>query len=120
MATEYAQANVYPGAWNLPSNGVWNPDFTKDEQRFEYEARGPWSIICKLRGIAITLDGKVFGPRSLSEPKAQGYVMEGRVSIGGKKYRAFTSNKLFENGEGDLVDVGVLVVCGYEQPQVKE
>ena len=36
--------------------------------------------------------------------------MEGQVSLGGKKYSAFTSSQLFEREDGSLVDVGVIFV----------
>jgi len=113
----FARAEVYPGAWKLPHNDVWNVPDDVHELRFEFETVGPWSIIRKLRGIAMTLDGKVFGERSLLNPKESGYQMEGQVSIEGKKYRAFTSSQLFERPDGSLCDVAMLVVCDYNARQ---
>ena len=115
----FIQAEVHPGAWKLKENEVWNiPKHGINEVRFEFETIGPW--IKKLQGLALTLDGKIFGERSLTEPKESGYVMEGRVSVQGKKYRAFTSSKLFEREDGSLVDVGVLVVCKYGEDSDKK
>jgi len=109
---EFAKAGVSPGAWKLPPNDVWNiPEDT--EVRFDYETVGPWQVVRSLRALAVTLDGKVFGNRALSNPRESGYQMEGRVSIGGRKYRAFTSSHLFEREDGSLCDVAVLIVCNF-------
>jgi len=112
----HTQATVNPGAWTLPANDVWNVPADVGEQRFEIETvdRAPWPYV-RITGLAVTLDGKIFGMRTMNRPRESGYQQEGRVSVGGKKYRAFTSSTLFERPDGSLVDVGVLVVCGYPE-----
>ena len=112
--TTYTQATTAPGAWTLAHNDVWSVPETGGEIPFEYETQGPWQIVRKLRGLAVTLDGKVFGMRNLQRPRESGHQMEGRVSVGGKSYRAFTSSKLFERPDGSLIDVGALIVCGFD------
>lgn len=52
----------------------------------------------------------VFGIRSLTNARQSGYDLEGRVSVRGKKVRAFTSRLLIEYN-GHLTDVGELYVC---------
>jgi len=106
---KYAQAETHPGAWKLPANDVWNIP-PGSEQRFDMECVGPWQIVSKIRGLAIDLDGRVYGMRSMSRPRQSGYEMEGYVSIGSKKRSAFTSSMLFEREDGSLVSVACLIV----------
>ena len=72
--------------------------------------------LISLQGLAIDLEGRVYGVRKMSRPTESGYQMEGRVSIGGKTYRAFTSSRMFERPDGSLVDVGVFIVCSDNKP----
>lgn len=51
------------------------------------------------------------GVRTLTNVRESGYELEGRVSINGKKYRAFTSSELMQRPGGQLVSVGVLHIC---------
>lgn len=111
QSMDYVQAEVHPGAWKLEPNDIWNVPDDTNELRHDIETRpGFHQTILKIVGLAIDLDGKIYGMRSLISPKESGYQMEGRVSIGGKKHRAFTSSKLFERPDGSLCDVGVLIV----------
>lgn len=112
----FVQAKPAGGAWTLKKNTIWNiPEPGIDEVRFEYKTEGPWHNVKSLSGLAVTLRGKVFGIRSLIAPREDGYNMKGRVSIGGKKYPAFTSSRLFEREDKSLCSVGVLVVCRYDK-----
>jgi len=109
MPTCY-QATTHAGAWRIWPNPVWYPEGTS-EIRFEMEHGGGFHRpILRLKGVAIDLEGRVYGVRSMSRPKESGYVLEGRVSIGGETCSAFTSSHLFQRPDGSLVDVGVLVV----------
>lgn len=104
--------HVSAACWTLEKNDVWNvPDAPTNEVRFEIETRGPWQIVSKVRGLAMTDDGRVYGLRNLLDARQSGYDMNGKVSIAGRKYRAFTSSKLFQRPDGSLVDVGILYVC---------
>jgi hypothetical protein len=109
--------------WRLPKNDVWNvPDFPIAEVRFEIETKGPFGEISKVRGLAVSCDFvgqfptrvencRVYGIRALLNAHPSGYQMEGKVSLKGKKYRAFTSSVLFEREDGSLCSVAVLHVC---------
>ena len=108
---KYAQAEVGPGEWVLPKNNVWNLPTGRSEVPFDIELFH--GRIMNLVGLAVTQDGKVFGYRLLQEPKESGYHMGGRVTVHGKKYRAFTSTKLFRRSDGSLCDVAILMVCDY-------
>jgi hypothetical protein len=97
----------------VPDNDIWNvPD---EDQPFEIEhGRFPFASIIKLRGLAMTPGGKIFGMRSLTDMREDGYVMRGRVSIEGKKYPAFTTDRIFCNSSGKLINVAILYVCNID------
>ena len=106
----FAQAEVAPGAWKLPENSVWNvPAAPTNEVGFEIET---WPTvhqpIKKLAGLAIDNDGRVYGWRTLTDPREDGYVQRGRVSVCGRVVKAFTGSKLFERPDGSLCNVAVL------------
>ena len=91
-------------------------DITADEQRGDMETRGPWNIVKSYKAPAMAANfgehskkTKIafFGPRTLSSPKQSGYQLEGRVSIHGEKYTAFTSTQLFEI-DGHLINVSTI------------
>jgi hypothetical protein len=109
----YVRAIANPGSWILEKNPIWNIPADTNEIRFNIETIGPWSIPLRVKALAVTLDGKVFGERTMYAPKESGYQLEGRVSIGGKKYRAWTSSQLFERPDKSLCEVAVLYVSGY-------
>lgn len=98
------------------------------ERPFVIERSGPWGTVSRLVGLAVTAEwgpdypgaGErarhviayvLHGDRTLARATAFGYAMEGEVSIGGRKSRAFTSSILFELPNGRFVDVAVLHVC---------
>lgn len=97
------------GAWYLPRNTVWNVP-KGDEIRGKLETRGPWSLPVSYTALVITMDGKVFGVRTMSYPKESGYHLEGFVSIGGKKYSGFTSSRMFVRDDNSLIDVAVIII----------
>jgi len=53
----------------------------------------------------------IHGERSLDKAQESGYQLEGKVTLGGDRWRAFTSSQLFELPSGKLVDVAILHVC---------
>ena len=111
MKKQYPMAKCLGGSWTLEKNDVWNIPDGVHEVRGEMETVGMWSICHHYSALAVDRDGYVYGIRSLSKPRESGYVLEGRVSIDGKSYRAFTSSKLFQRGDGSLCDVAILYVC---------
>jgi hypothetical protein len=93
------------------------------EKRAEAETFGPWGIVSRLCGIVISVkfDRSAFPTRSkrfrawparsMSRPRPMGYDMEGKISLGGAKVRAFTSSQLFELPDGKLINAFVLFAC---------
>jgi hypothetical protein len=84
----------------------------------EIVTRGVWGVASSFKALCIsakfTKEGytkceeiTLYGLRKLSQIKQSGYALEGRVSIRGKKYTAFTSSQLFEV-EGKLIDVAII------------
>ena len=115
MTTQYVQARPFTGAWKLEDNTVWNVPTEGPEVRLDIESQGyGWNLITKIAGLACTPDGKIFGVRTLSNKKEEGYNYHGKVSLAGKQYRAVTSARLFERPDGSLCDVGILYVGDYD------
>lgn len=92
------------------------------EKRFGIISIGPWQITKSITGLATsskfgkfhsTKEITIFGDRTMFKCKESGYAMEGKVSINGKKHRAFTSSTMFELEDKTLVDVATLFVCDY-------
>lgn len=103
-------ADGYRSVASWPKGVPFPAPITNGEVRFNFETRG----LVKLEGIAVEKRDEgilVHGLRALTSPRESGYAHEGRVSVGGKRRRAFTSSQLFEV-DGKLVDVGILYVCG--------
>lgn len=50
----------------------------------------------------------IYGIRQLLDIREDGYSLSGRVSVNGRKYRAFTSSALMQRPDGKLVNVAVL------------
>lgn len=110
------------GSTEIRPNDVFYP--TDSKQNLDIETHEPWGIVSKVRGLAVeritegtypnvgnTLRVIIHGVRSLSNPRESGHQMEGRVSIDGKRRRAFTSSMLFRLPDGKLCDVEILYVC---------
>jgi hypothetical protein len=57
---------------------------------------------------SITHSKTSYGFRTLTGIRQGGYELEGRVSIGGRKYAAFTSSQLFELPDGRLIDIATI------------
>lgn len=114
------------GCYHWPNN-VPLPDGTGNgERRFQIKTFGPWQIPVSVRGLAVSVstdsnvDGYnftwptkavIYGDRTLSDVRQSDYVLEGRVSIEGKKYRAFTSDILVRTSDGKLYSLDTLNVC---------
>lgn len=89
------------------------------EQRLNLKTVGPWNIIYSINGLVVktnfsTKELTIHGYRTMFDCRQSGYEIEGRVSIGGKKYSCFTSSELFELEDGRLIDVGIIF------PRIKE
>jgi len=94
-------------------------DITQDEIRGTMETVGPWNIVRSYKALCISntydksgmfpklIKTEIFGNRTLSNPKQSGYHLDGYISIGGKKYSAYTSDVLIEV-DGHLINVATI------------
>jgi hypothetical protein len=115
------------GAFRWPE-GTPLPEGVHDgERRFDIETqKGGWQRIVRVRGLAVEVTKRdqfghfmgyrIHGDRNLLKPTESGYQMEGRVSVGGKKRRAFTGSMMVrykdpETGKDRLVNFAVLHVA---------
>jgi len=85
----------------------------------ELKTVGPWGMVKSFKALCISKTYKkdsllskvektvLHGCRTLSNPKQNGYFLDGYVSVGGKKYSAFTGSQLFEV-DGKLIDVATI------------
>ena len=104
----------------LEADGTWPGHlpfpFERDRHgdvRFRYSTTPYHGAIRELWGIAIEKTEHatlVHGWRKLSNPRESGYQIEGRVSVAGKRRRAFTSDLLL-CVNGHLCSVAKLYVC---------
>lgn len=104
----------------LLSMGITETDIVAGEKRGGIKTYGPWNIPVSYKALcmsmvntypdfpSITHNKTAYGMRTLTGIRQGGYELEGRVSIGGKKYSAFTSSQLFELPDGRLIDVAVI------------
>lgn len=118
LFVQCTRPGTYDACWVIPKdNPVWNlpapsGDLEADQLTFEHKTRGnSWHASCySIRGLVMTIDGKLFGMRCLTDIKQDGYSCFGRVSVGGKMYRAFTTSALFRREDGALISAGVLML----------
>jgi hypothetical protein len=104
----------------LLAMGITEKDIIAGEKRGKLVTYGPWQLpvsykaVCtsslwdKTSGFPVPAQVAVYGIRTLTNVRQDGYELEGRVSIGGKKYSAFTSSQLFELPDGRLIDVATI------------
>lgn len=96
------------------------------EYRGQMTLYGPWQICTAYRALCMstvyvpkeqqrwtaqTLSETAYGMRTMTECRESGYQLEGRVSVNGKKVRAFTSSQMFELPDGKLVNVATVQAC---------
>ncbi len=101
------------------SNVIWPDDLpfpsdAKDGDRhFEMQTQGPWQTLVNLRALVIEKrdDGVlIYGDRNMRFPHECGTTQFGRVSVAGRKRRAFTSDMLVTYN-GKLHNFAVLYLC---------
>ena len=103
---------------------------------FQMKTWGSWGTVVGITALAVSQEFPpasrrhsprtaeecgvtVYGVRTMQSPRESGYNMEGRVSVGGRTCRAFTSSQLFRV-EGRLVDVAVLHACPRETSEERQ
>lgn len=107
---KYAQAQVHPGAWKLEPNEVWNVPAEGHQVHHELDlGPGFHRPLKSITALVIDLKGRIYGVRKMSDSQECGHQRHGRVSIGGRKIRAFTGSKMFQRPDGSLIDVAVLI-----------
>jgi hypothetical protein len=83
----------------------------------ELETRGAWGLSVRFSALAVSaVWGEhglmrtltVYGPRTMHNLRESGYHLEGQVSIGGRKYSAFTSSQLFQLPDGRLLETATI------------
>lgn len=89
-------------------------------QRGNLASVGPWQIARSYQALCTSNTFNrdkypvehgplhVYGKRTLTKVRESGYALEGRVSVGGKSYRGFTSSQLFELPDGRLISVATI------------
>ncbi len=91
-------------------------------ERFEIRGFSPWHAPAAIKGVAMEAAGRdpltsetfgrrVLGLRTMGDLRENGYAMDGRVSVGGKRRRAFTSDFLYTRPDGTLGKSAILWVC---------
>lgn len=97
--------------------GIPQESIDAGKHSFETITTYPWGHCHRLRAIVEFAEFgqfsskkwvQFFPMRAMSSPREDGYCMRGYVSVGGVKYKAFTSSQLFELPCGKLVDVAVI------------
>lgn len=91
--------------------------------RGHLDTHGPYQIPVRYKALCVTkwydrenhpmvktLGTVFFGMRSMHRARAEGLVLEGRVSVSNHDYTAFTSHELMELPSGHLIDVGTIFV----------
>lgn len=90
------------------------------DTRGDLETRGPWSIPVRYKALAVSYvwgphstveTVTLYGMRTMGNLKESGYSLEGRVSVGGRKRRGFTSAQLWQLPDGRLIETATIHVC---------
>ncbi len=100
------------------------------EMRGESVSRGAWGITVSFRALCMSgiyvdkarnrwgtehESETVHGMRTMTQCRESGYQLEGRVTVNGRSYRAFTSSQLFDvrmpDGSDRLVSVATVIAC---------
>lgn len=105
-------------------------NITQDVIHGDMETVGPWGIPVRFKALCIddiyelteynqrrATRSVIYGQRTMTNLRSAGYHMEGWVSVGGKKYSAFTASQLFEVN-GKLIDVATIQVRKTKLPEL--
>jgi hypothetical protein len=107
----YHWTAVWPDDLPLPNGTTSEPG--NHDRHFEMQTQGPWSLLVNLRALAIEKCENgvlVYGDRNMRYPRENGCAQFGRVSVDGKKRRAFTSSMLVTH-KGQIYSFAVLCLC---------
>ena len=102
----------------VPTNPVWNP--TDAEYYYNVGDRKEDGTPHTLRGVVMDEQGWIYGYRNMSSIRVDSAnnTLVGRVSIGHRKFRAYTKSEPFYvvHEPGTIVRVEVLVLSGGISP----
>lgn len=87
-----------------------------EDQRGDLETMGPWQIPVRFTAPAVSITWEkgfiraytLYGPRTLSRPQQASYHLEGQVSVGGKKRKAYTSSVMCRLPDGKLLETATI------------
>lgn len=130
MTTKRNQLFVLPyqaGAYKITQEQAellfTSDEIAKGEQRGNARCVGPWQICAAYTALCTSNTFNrdafpiehgplhVYGKRTLTSVRQSGYELEGRVSVGGRKMRGFTSSQLFELPGGKLINAATIHAC---------
>lgn len=116
MKTKYVDIEYLGGSYKAPAdNPIWTLPDNVGEIWGKLKTFGPWQIPLSYKALAMSCDfgkfARLYGLRTMTNIRESGYDLEGRVSIAGRKYRAFTSSMLMQRSDGSLCSVATIHVC---------
>ena len=99
----------------LLSLGFTREQIDSGTVRGEMKTRGPWHTPVSYRALVERVDfatgrASFWSARTLTDLRQNGYAMDGRVSLGGRKVSAFTSSYLFEIEDGRFFETATIFV----------
>jgi hypothetical protein len=99
----------------LKSLGFAQAEIDAGEKRFEHLPYGRFRAIVELaewkNRDALILEKswvEFYAVRTLTDTRQNGYAMDGRVSLNGRKHSAFTTDQLFQLPDGRLISAAVI------------
>ena len=100
----------------LKSLGFTQAEIDAGEKRFEHLPYGRFRAIVERAEWGHENTGKAWvefhAVRTLTDTRQNGYAMDGRVSLNGRKHSAFTTDQLFELPDGRLISAAVIFARG--------
>ena len=90
-------------------------DINAESHRGDLITQGMWDIPVRFISLCISVkfskglcpvkeEITIYGKRTMTNPRQNGYCLDGQVSIKGRKYSSYTSSQMFEV-DGRLIDV---------------
>lgn len=118
-------------AFGVPMSAI------ESDMRGEITQRGPWGIVTTYRALCMStvyaddtigmrrpLTETVHGMRTMTQCQQNGYQLDGRVTVNGRSYRAFTSSQLFDvampDGSTKLISVATIQACIPDADETRE
>lgn len=94
---------------------ILDNESTPDQVRGKMKTVGMWQIPVSYKALRVSglrpEDLVVHGPGTLDKVKSNGYDIEGRVRVAGKRVRGFTSTQFFMLPCGHCIEAEVIHCC---------